>query len=803
MPVTIKRFRDDRGPLSPRQRLALAMLAPLVALGLQWTLWPLIRPYAWFLFFPAVFASSWFGGRVAGLQATALSAWLVWWLFVPPEYALVKGSPALLFPAAVFVAMGVVFSYFHDRLRRSERRLAELFHEAGDGIFIADIDGRYIAVNDTGCRLLGRERADIIGRTIVDLIPPEDVPRLARAREQLMQGEVEVAEWALRHADGHWLPVEITAKILPSGQWQAIVRDISERKRAQEQLRLAAAVFDNTKEAIMVTDARQRIVMVNAAFSAISGYAAAEAVGRPPSALLRSGRHDEAYYRAMWQALASTGQWQGEIWNRRKNGEIYPAWENISAVRGGGGAVSHYVAILSDITPIKEAEAKLMHLAHHDALTGLPNRLLFANSLQLAMARAARHGQRLALLFIDLDRFKVINDSMGHAAGDELLMHTARRLRAVVRAEDGVARLGGDEFTVVAEDVTDAQDAATLSRKVITALSAPLHIGGRELSIGASIGIALFPEDADTVDSLCRAADAAMYRAKERGRGTFDFYTPDAGERAHEHLVVENALRRALQRGELVLHYQPQFEPRSGRLAGMEALLRWPQPDGEPMPTERFIAIAEQSALINDIGAWVIRHACAQARAWLDDGLAPQRIAINVSGRQILHDHLVEAVAEAMSANQLQGEQLYIEVELTESVLKEVEPSAAVLQRLRALGVQVAIDDFGTGYSSLAMIKQLPIDTLKVDRLFVRNLPDDANSRAVVGAVVSMSHALGLRVVAEGVETAAQLDFLRETGCDVVQGYLLGMPADAGATTTLLRRLAAATEPARPSPAPA
>jgi diguanylate cyclase (GGDEF)-like protein/PAS domain S-box-containing protein len=774
-------------------RLWFALVPPLVAVLLQWWLWSLIQPYVWFLFFPAVFASSWFGGKRAGLLATAVSVVLVWWLFIPPQFTWHKGRETLWFPALVFTAMGVIFSLSHDRLRRSEQRIRDLFDQAGDGIFIANLDGRYIDVNDAGCRMLGYARSELVGKTIGDLIPPEDVLRLAQSKQALLAGETQVAEWTLRRKDGKPLAVEVSAKILRNGQWQALVRDIGERRQIQAQLRQAATVFDSTNEGIMIADADGRIANINNAFTTITGFELHEVVGRNPS-LQHSGRHDEAFFRDMWASITSTGQWQGMIWNRRKNGEVYPAWENISAIKDATGVVSHYVAVLADITPIQRAEERLRHLAHHDPLTGLPNRLLFASSLLQSLERAKRHDEKVALLFIDLDRFKLINDSMGHGAGDELLKEIGHRLKSVMRAQDVVARLGGDEFTITMDEIKRVDDVATLAQKIIAEVSRPVNLYGHDVVITPSVGIALYPDDAGTVDDLTRAADSAMYRAKERGRSTYEFYTRDITERVMEHVSLEAGLRHALAHGELQLHYQPQFEPGSLRLVGVEALLRWQHPQQGLIEPERFISVAEQSGLIQTIGTWVIHQACAQARAWLDQGLAPVRMAINVSGWQILHDGLVNTVKEAQRTHGLRSDETQIELEITETVLQTVEPSAAVLQQLRALGVRIAIDDFGTGYSSLSMLKQLPIDTLKIDRLFVRNTPEDSDSRAIVSAVISMAHTLGLRVVAEGVETQAQLDFLRDEGCDEVQGYLLGRPAPAADTARLL---AHAGQPAR------
>jgi diguanylate cyclase (GGDEF)-like protein/PAS domain S-box-containing protein len=680
------------GPL----RVAAAMLPLLAALTLQWLFWPWIDPYAWFLFYPAVLASSWIGGLAAGLSATAAAVVTVWWFFIPAQYSWVKDN-APVFPAAVFATMGIIFSLLHDRLRRSERRFRALFDQVSD-----------------------------------------------------------------------------------------------ERREAQAQARQAAIVFDNTSEAIVITDAATKIVAVNAAFTSITGYQPHEVLGQNPR-FWRSGRHNAAFYSQLWTALNQTGHWRGEVWNQRKNGEAYPAWESISAVKDASGRVTHYVSMLSDITPLKQAEDRLQQLAHHDALTGLPNRLYFTASLKSSLERAKRHRSQVALLFLDLDRFKLINDSMGHSNGDELLKEVGRRLQHTVRAVDAVARLGGDEFTVTLEDIGHADDAARLADKLIAAIMQPLVLAGREVVSSVSIGIALYPDDADNAEDLTRAADAAMYRAKDHGRHTHEFYTPEIGARALEHLSVENGLRRALAHDELELYYQPQFELGSGRLAGIEGLLRWNHPDEGLLLPDRFIPVAEESGLIVDIGKWVIRQACAQARAWIDQGLAPPRIAINVSGRHILHDHLVQTVQSALQDNGLEPGRALLELEITESTLQFMERSADVLGRLRALGVRIAIDDFGTGFSSLNLLKHLPIDTLKIARVFVRHIPGDRDDSAIVSAMISMAHTLGLRVVAEGVETEAQFAFLLAQHCDEMQGHLRGAAESVAVMTVRL----AATPPLR------
>ena len=674
-----------------------------------------------------------------------------------------------------------------DALRQSEGRFRQLVEQAPEGIFVADRDGRYTEVNGAGCRMLGYRADELVGKTILDLIPPEDAERLRQA-QQHFESAVMTSEWSLRHKNGSYVPVEVSAKILADGRWQAFVRDITERKRAEASMRQAAIVFNSTKEGIMITDADTRIIAINQALEEMTGYGSAEAVGKTPR-FLHSGRQDGAFYRQLWSVLESSGQWQGELWNRRKNGEIFPAWENISVVKDTAGRITHYVAVLSDISSIKAAEDKLSHLAHHDALTGLPNRLLYQLSLARSLEQAKRHKRRLALLFLDLDRFKMINDTLGHAAGDRLLQEVADRLRKCVRAEDLVARLGGDEFTVTLEEIAHVEDAAHLAEKIIEAVARPVIIDGSEVTTSTSIGIGLYPDDADNGEDLAKIADAAMYRAKERGRNTYQFSAADLNTHAMENLALETALRKALTAGELMVYYQQQVDIASGRTVGMEALLRWQHPVHGFLTPERFIAVAEESGLIGKIGDWVVRHVFAQARAWIAGGLQLPRISINVSGRQILHHDLFQLVQSAQQESGLQPQDVCIELEITETVLQSaqsMERNSQTLERLRSLGIRIALDDFGTGYSSLSRLKHLPIDTLKIDRAFVRNIPEDMNDKAITAAIVSMGHSLGLRVIAEGVETGDQLDFLRAHGCDEVQGYLLGRPLPATAIERLL-----------------
>jgi diguanylate cyclase (GGDEF)-like protein/PAS domain S-box-containing protein len=615
-----------------------------------------------------------------------------------------------------------------------------------------------------------------VGKTIIDLIPAEDVDRLLQSKEQLLQGETHVAEWRLRRKDGAYLPVEVNAKILPDSRWQGFVRDISKRKQVEAKLRQAATVFDSTMEAIMIADAARKIIAVNRAYTNITGYEPEEVSGKDASQLHKSGQHNEGFYQRIWQTLERTGQWQGEVWNRRKNGELYPAWENISIVKDDQGRITNYVAVMSDISPIKQAEERLTYLAHHDALTGLPNRLAFVANLEQALERAKRHQQKVALLFLDLDRFKLINDTMGHAAGDQMLQVVSARLKKCVRAEDTVARLGGDEFTVILDEIAHAEDAAILAGKIIHAIEQPIPIDNRKVITSTSIGISIYPDDALNAEDLAKAADAAMYRAKARGRHAYDFYTAELTATALAHLALEDALRLALVKNEFTLHYQPLFDLRQRKIVGVEALLRWQRPQQGLIGPDDFIAVAEETGLIQPIGEWVLREACLQAAQWRAAGLPPLRLSVNLSARQILHNGLAKLIEDTLKQQNLHPGDLHLELEVTERVLYSEERGVEALRHLKHLGVQIAIDDFGTGYSSLSQLKQLPVDTLKIDRTFMKDIPESAGDQAIAAAIISLGHTMDLKVVAEGVETQAQLNFLEAHGCDEVQGFLFSKP---------------------------
>jgi diguanylate cyclase (GGDEF)-like protein/PAS domain S-box-containing protein len=565
--------------------------------------------------------------------------------------------------------------------------------------------------------------------------------------------------------------------------------DITERKRVEEQLKLAAKVFESTTEGVTITDTDGRILAVNKAFTLVTGYSEAEVLGRNPN-LLQSGRHDPAFYAAMWASVRQTGHWQGEVWNRRKDGEVYPEWLTINSVQNEAGAISNYVGVFADISAIKKSQEQLDYLAHHDPLTDLPNRLLLTARLTHALQRAHRETRQVAVIFLDLDRFKNFNDTFGHPAGDRLLQAVARRLHECVREEDTVARLGGDEFLLIAEDLAWSRDAAPVAQKVLDALNRPFTLPGDEdlgeIYVTASLGVSLYPQDGEEVATLVKNADAAMYRAKDQGRNNFQFYTTELTAIAFERFTLETCLRHALEREELAVYFQPMLELAGSRIVGVEALARWRHPDLGLVAPDRFIPLAEDTGLIVPIGEWVLRAACAQTKTWQAAGHPTLRLAVNVSGRQFLQKDLTLVIVRVLQDTGFDPHLL--ELEITESFISEnAEQTIASLWRLKELGISLAIDDFGTGYSSLSQLKRFPIDKLKIDRSFVRDIASDADDTAITRAIIAMGHSLQLQVIAEGVESRQQHDFLLAEGCDQAQGYLYSPPVPAEELLGLLQ----------------
>ena len=638
-----------------------------------------------------------------------------------------------------------------------------------DGIVVVDQRGMVLYANASAEQLF--ERGALLGCDLAIPLLPSDVSQEINLIRRSGLG------WAeLRSAP-------ITWKNQPA--FVIGVRDITERKTDELGLRQASAVFDSTREGLMVTDTAKRIVRINPAFTEITGYTAAEALGKTPE-ILRSGHQSQDFYKAMWGSIASTGHWQGEIWNRRKSGEIYPELMSIDAVKDEAGVLSNYVSVFSDISKLKQTQSELNFLAHHDPLTRLPNRLLLLSNLQHGILRAQRDSKHLALLMIDLDRFKDINDSYGHLAGDDLLLQVASRLLDRHREMDTVCRLGGDEFTVLLEEVADAEAAAHVANEIIKVLSEPYRLlNGIEVHIGASVGISIFPGAGHTAELMLQQADSALYQAKTEGRGRFVYFSESLTRAARERIKIEADLRRAIQQGELRVYYQAQVEIASGRIVGTEALVRWQSPTEGLILPDQFIHIAEAIGLIGVIDDWMLRETCLQGQRWIAAGIPPLTLAVNLSAYQFLQGDISHTVAQVLSDTGFPAK--YLELELTESALMRRETEAIqILDRLRAIGVQLAIDDFGTGYSSLAYLKLFPLDILKIDKRFIDDVPLHRDDMEIVAAIVAMGHSLRLKVLAEGVENKKQLDYLKTLGCDLYQGYLTSPPVPAAEFQQLL-----------------
>ena len=550
-------------------------------------------------------------------------------------------------------------------------------------------------------------------------------------------------------------------------------------------LHLYRSTFEHSGEAQLVSDCDNRIVLVNRAFTRLTGYTLEDVEGHDPR-ILASGQTPRQTFDAMWEALAGPGHWQGEVLDRRKDGTIYPKWLSISAVNDAAGKLTHYVCSFSDISRHKASEERIARLVFRDTLTGLHNRISLHGRLDQALAHAKRERQVLAVLFLDVDQFKSVNDTLGHAMGDSLLVEVAQRLLGCVRGNDVVARMGGDEFVLVMNDAADGPTAAWLADRILGTLSQPYTIGLRQLHTSASIGVALYPADGRDADTLMKGADAAMYHAKALGRNNVQFFAAEMHRDASERLQLDTDLREALKLGQFELHYQPQLDSRDGRVTGVEALVRWNHPEAGQVPPMKFIPVAEENGLILPIGEWVLDQACKQLRAWRDDGLDALTMSVNLSVHQLRSRHLLTHVVLTLDKYGLDGADLQLEI--TESAVME-DPEACIgqLRALRDLGIRLSIDDFGTGYSSLSYLKLLPIHTLKLDKSFVHDIETDSNDMAICTATIALARTLGLSVVGEGVETEAQRHFLASHQCDLLQGYLFCKPLPPGAAMAYIK----------------
>jgi diguanylate cyclase (GGDEF)-like protein/PAS domain S-box-containing protein len=673
-----------------------------------------------------------------------------------------------------------------ERLRENEERLRILFDSSPDPAWL--IDGyRFVECNKAALDILGyASKEEFIFKHPSELSPEiqdDGEPSFSKAERMInlaLEKGIHRFEWMHTKANGDEFPAEVTLSTIILQGRKVIYcawRDITERRQAEEEMRLAASVFHTTHEGILVTDARGVIVSVNPAFTEITGYEAEEAIGKTPR-LLKSDHHGDDFYDTMWRELRAEGRWQGEVWNRRKSGEAILEWLTVSAIRSADGRHRRYIGIFSDITELRRKDEQIRHQAYHDALTDLPNRSLLIDRLERAIASAARHNTSVATLFIDLDRFKVVNDSMGHHEGDKMLQIVAQRLVESIRKSDTVGRLGGDEFVVILTDFKEISEIIQVVEKLNYTLANPMNLGGRTVHSGASIGIAVFPQDGADAMSLMRNADTAMYQAKAAGRGTFRFFDPSMNERAVRRMELEGQLRRALENEEFELFYQPKVNIKDGKLCGAEALIRWRQADGSLVSPAEFIPLAEETGLIVPIGYWVAEEACQQLRLWRDGGLLLSRIAINISPFHFQDENLPIRLEAIIAKTSLTGDAL--EVEITETaVMDDPRKATIMLERIRGLGIDVSIDDFGTGYSSLAYLKRFPISVVKIDRAFVAELGVNPEDAAIVKTIVALAKTLKLDVIAEGVETQEQWDFLAEAGCEIAQGYFFSRPLPA------------------------
>lgn len=678
-------------------------------------------------------------------------------------------------------------------LKASEERFRELTGTIKEVFWLASVDWQEIYYASPAYEQIWEESIESLYQDPASWVAhmhPEDRNAVIDYINQadLTQDELVLPEYRLTRKDGsiRWIAARAYPIRDKSGtpiRLAGVAEDVTERHDAEEKLRQAAVAFDNTREAIIVLNADRQIMTVNRAFSTITGYDSAEAAGRSLDDLFTV--EDLQTDRLDWPAVFNGEHWQGETWLRRTDGEDFPTWTTVSPVMNQRGNVSHFVCLFADISTIKQSQRELDFLAHHDPLTKLPNRLLLTARLEHALQQAERASNQVAVMFIDLDRFKNINDSLGHSVGDMLLLQAADRLRSLVRAEDTIARLGGDEFVIVMGELKDAQAPMLLADRVTLLMREVFVINKHNLHVSASVGISSYPQDGRDIDTLMKNADAAMYRAKEHGRDNYQFYTDELSRSALQRVNLENELRRALERDELRLHYQPQIALHSGQIVGAEALVRWQHPSRGLVAPDQFIPLAEESGLIVPLGQWVLEKACQQARAWLDAGLAFGRISVNISSIQVRRGDIHKTVSNILAKAGLEPH--FLELEITESTLMRQDAKTfRSLEALRKLHVDLAIDDFGTGYSSLSYLKLLPINRLKIDRTFIRDVGHDPNDEAIVRAIIAMAHTLQLQVVAEGVENEVHHNFLRELNCDAAQGYLFGRPAPADEFSGLL-----------------
>ena len=682
-----------------------------------------------------------------------------------------------------------------EALRESAEMLLSIANTAHDAIILLDHNGCVGFWNKAAENMFGYRAEEILDRAFAPLI----LPAAHRAtytqylacfqspeHEHIPESQTMVLEGI--HHDGTQFPIECSlAPVRLEGRWGAIgiLRDTTERRRAEEDLRKLSRAVEQSPVSVVITDAEGAIEYVNPKFVELTGYTPSEVMGRKPS-ILKSGVTSDATYADLWTTIKSGREWRGEFHNRKKNGELFWEYASISPIKGLDGEISHFLAVKEDITVRKMYERQLLRQAHFDQLTELPNRLLALDRLSRALHRARQSDQLVALMFVDLDNFKTVNDTLGHAAGDRLLISAADRLRDCVRNTDTVARLGGDEFLIILTDLSSEADCEVVSHKILDVFSRPFHLDGHEIFVTASVGVAVYPGNGEDPHVLLRNADAALYRAKEQGRHTYRFFTSEMNQRALERLNLESQLRYALERNELEVHFQPIIDLSLNTVAGAEALLRWNNAELGSVPPERFIPIAEDTGLIAPIGEWVLRNVCQQLGAWRGTFGNSLWISVNVSPRQFLEPIFPRTVFHALSASGLTANVLFLEI--TERLLlDDSAQTMGTFQELSKMGVNFSVDDFGTGYSALSYLKRFTFHSLKIDRSFLRDATTNSGAAALATAIIAMAHSLGLKVIGEGAETKSQVEFLYAEGCDMAQGYYFSKPLPAEHFAEFLR----------------
>lgn len=668
-------------------------------------------------------------------------------------------------------------------LKSSEQNFRAFFEMASVGVAQIDIrSGKYIKINQKYCEIVGFGIEELLNLTSDTITHPDDLDFQHQQMQLLLGGHISeftiekryiqkdgTIVWAYLTASPLWRDGENPDYVL------GVIRDITVRKQAEERLVFAQKVFDNSIEGIVVTDAEGVILQVNSSFSTITGYTAAEAIGQNPR-ILKSDKHSPPFYEEMWNKITTEGQWAGETWNRRKNGEAYPEWLTISAVRNDKGIITNFVSIFHDISQHVQQQEVIEYQTQHDALTELPNRVLINDRLKNALEKIQRSGKQVALLYLDIDNFKYINDAFGHKVGDDILVELSKRFSSIMRAADTVARLGGDDFLVLLTDLEDLNVASEIAMRLIGSLEKPFNHGDVDFFVTASVGVTIAPDDGVDPVTLVKNADVAMYRAKNLGKNNYQYFAPELDAQVHRRIALEMKLRKGIELEEFELYYQPLVHSLSGKIIGAEALIRW-MSGGEIISPGEFIPLAEDSGLILPLGEWVLKTAARQAKKWQDAGYA-LTVSVNISSRQFAGQGLFKLLQDVLHDTDLEPGRLYLEV--TESmVMGDLLSAQQIMGALRELGAKFYLDDFGTGYSSLAYLKRLPIDGLKIDRSFVKDIVEDSDSEAIAAVITSLANTLNLQIVAEGVETIEQWKILHEMSEMLIQGYLVSKPVPA------------------------